>query len=173
MLPVITLKPLRLGRALVAAVTALAIALPAAPALAWGQRERDVLTGAVGALVIENVIRNSRQPKAHVLPSEYTPRALHGYDEPAYRVNRHHQRPAAAPSVYSTAAARAFNSYARHERRRIQRKLAWLGYYQGGVDGAFGPGTYAAIMAYANAEGLGGEMRATSRAYAVYDGLLY
>lgn len=194
MLPVFTTKSVALSQAVVAAVTALAIALPAAPALAWGQRERDTLTGAAGALLIENVIRNSRQAQARVIPSEYTPQALHGYDEPEYTVERYQEPEYRArrqhneeyrshrhgerswgqrSSVYSTAAATTFNSYDRHERRRIQRKLAWLGYYTGGIDGSFGPGTYAAIMAYANAQGQGAEMRATSTAYVVYDSLLY
>lgn len=194
MLPVFTAKSISLSQAAVAAVTALALALPAAPALAWGQRERDVLTGAAGALLIENVIRNSRHAQARVMPSEYTPQALRGYDEPEYtveryrepeyRVRRHHNEEyrsqwhggrswGQGPSVYSTAAATTFNSYARYERRRIQRKLAWLGYYTGGVDGTFGPGTYAAIMAYAHAQGQRAEMRATSTAYGVYDSLLY
>ena len=44
----------------------------------------------------------------------------------------------------------------------IQRRLAVFGYYDGGVDGSFGPGTYSAITAYANAQGQGRALRATS-----------
>ena len=41
----------------------------------------------------------------------------------------------------------------------------------GGIDGAFGPGTYNAITAYARDEGV--SLSTTAKAYGAYDGLLY
>jgi hypothetical protein len=175
MLPVFLSHSVSLKQSLVAAVTALAIAIPAAPALAWGQRERDTLTGAAGALLIENVIRNSRHTQTQTVQPYYAPQVQSYYAEPHYQPRRRHyeQRVVVAPSIYDTPAAYAFQSYSWSERRMIQRRLAAFGYYDGGVDGSFGPGTYSAIAAYANAQGQGRELRSTNTAYAVYDGLIY
>lgn len=38
-------------------------------------------------------------------------------------------------------------------RRQIQSALAWFGYYRSGIDGAFGPGTRAAMAAWQEAKG--------------------
>lgn len=177
MLPAFTVKIVSMQRGLVAAVTALAIALPAAPALAWGQREQDTLTGAVGALLIENAIRNGRnnQP-VYQEPQYQQPRYQPRYEpeyEPRRGHRRHYEEPRQTVSVYNTAAARAFNSYSRSERRLIQRRLAAYGYYRGGFDGSFGPGTYSAITAYARANGQGRALASTNTAFGVYDGLIY
>ncbi len=48
-----------------------------------------------------------------------------------------------------------------------------MGYYYGGIDGAFGPGTYNAVTAYARAAGASGSLGSTGGAYALYDGLIY
>jgi hypothetical protein len=180
MLPAFATKAISFKHAVVAAVTALSIALPAVPALAWGQREQDTLKGAVGALVIENVIRNSRnsQPRYYQQPQYQQPQYQQpryvqpGY-QPRYEHRRHYEAPRQTVSIYNTAAARAFNSYSSSERRLIQRRLAAYGYYRGGVDGSFGPGTYSAISAYANANGQGRALASTNTAFAVYDGLIY
>ncbi len=185
MLPAFTTHTVSFKHAIVAAVTALAVALSAAPALAWGQREQDTLKGAVGALVIENVIRNSRQnqpryvqPRYYAQPQYVQPQYVQPRSyEPSYPSRHDHRRRYEAPrqtvSIYSTAAARAFNSYSYNERRLIQRRLAAYGYYRGGVDGSFGPGTYSAISAYANANGQGRALASSHSAFAVYDGLIY
>lgn len=184
MLPAFTTKAISFKHAVVAAITALSIALPAAPALAWGQREQDTLKGAVGALVIENVIRNSRnnQPRyyqQHHQQPQYRgpvyqpPRYVEPRYQPHHAPRRHYEAPRQTVSIYSTAAARAFNSYSSSERRLIQRRLSAYGYYRGGIDGAFGPGTYSAISAYANANGQGRALASTNTAFAVYDGLIY
>lgn len=39
------------------------------------------------------------------------------------------------------------------ERRDLQTALGWFGFYQGGIDGAFGPGTRAAMAAWQQAQG--------------------
>lgn len=74
-------------------------------------------------------------------------------------------------SIYSTPAARAFQSYSLSERKAIQRNLRAWGYYRGGIDGSFGPGTYNAVVAYARDEGA--SLRNTASAYGVYDGMIY
>ena len=183
MLPALQFKTVSLGRTVVAAVTALSIGFTAAPALAWGQRERDTLTGAVGALVIQSTIQNSRQRYQQPAPVYRAPpppepvyQAPRYYQEPVYQPRyeprRQHHQPQSV-SIYATPAAQVFNSYSSRERRMIQRRLAGYGYYRGGIDGSFGSGTYSAITAYANAQGQGRDLRSTNTAYAVFDGLLY
>lgn len=163
MLPMISTR-----KALISAVTALSLALPAAPALAWGQREQDVLTGVAGALIIGAIINdaNHKQPRPPVMAEE--PYPAHGGGH-----HHHHQPQPQYISVYDTAAARAFNSYSRSERRLIQRRLANYGYYRGGVDGSFGPGTYKAVVAYARDNGQGRDLESRAGAYGIYDGLIY
>ena len=68
---------------------------------------------------------------------------------------------------------RAFQNYSAAERKAIQRNLRAWGYYRGGIDGSFGPGTYNAVVAYARDEGASGNLKSTSGAYAVYDGLIF
>lgn len=176
-----------LKRGAIASILALALALPA-PAMAWGQREQDTLKGILGTLVIGGLILNSQnQPRVvqpqpapvYHAPPRQEPRY---YQEPRhYQEPRGHGRPrheapryyAPQVSIYATPAARAFNSYSNAERRLIQRRLAAYGYYRGGVDGSFGPGTYSAVVAYANAQRLTRQLASTSSAYGVYDGLIY
>ena len=171
----------------VTALVALSVTLgAAAPAAAWGQRERDTLTGAVGALVLKSVIDTSRQNTRPVYREPVYQEPV--YQEPVYRGHprrghdhgyepaprRHHAKPApSSVSIYSTPAAHAFNSYSSAERRLIQRRLAQWGYYRGGVDGAFGPGTYSAVVAYARQEGQARSLGSTAGAFGVYDGLIY
>lgn len=166
-----------LGTTLVAAVTALSVALgAAAPAAAWGQREQDTLKGAVGALVLKAIIDDARRDRApiyHEPPAPIyrvvpdAPRHDHGYGH-----GHRHEKPK-AQSIYHTPVARAFNSYSRAERRLIQRRLAHWGYYRGGIDGSFGPGTYSAVVAYARDQGQGRNLGTTAGAFGIYDGLIY
>lgn len=161
-------------------VTALAIVAGAAmPAHAWGQREQDTLKGAVGALVLKAIIDDARRDKARV----YTPAPVYApppvyHQPPAYRPApmpqpRHYHPRTPAPTIYSTPVARAFNSYSASQRYMIQRRLAIWGYYRGGIDGSFGPGTYSAVIAYARDQGLAGSLRSTAGAFGVYDGLIF
>jgi hypothetical protein len=167
MLPAIVAKPNAFKRKAVAALIALGVALPAAPALAWGQREQDVLKGVVGTLLVQGAIREIKDPRQ---PVYVQPRQVYVQPEPVYvepRYERHHR----GVSIYGTAAAQAFNSYSSSERRLIQRRLSSYGYYRGGIDGSFGPGTYSAVVAYAQDEGE--SLRSTASAFGVYDSLIY
>jgi Putative peptidoglycan binding domain len=149
---------------LIAGLTALSItAVPATPALAWGDKEQGFVAGVATAVIVDELLKNNRKARAYdrgqsAAPVYVEPRTV--YVEPRRSV-----------SLYSTPAARAFQSYSLSERKAIQRNLRAWGYYRGGIDGSFGPGTYNAITAYATDEGV--SLSTTAKAYGAYDGLLY
>ncbi|GAB1479350.1 peptidoglycan-binding protein [Paracoccaceae bacterium] len=153
--------------------TAFAVALvPAAPALAWGDREQGVVTGIAGTLLLQGILRdleaqNRPRPVPQPYPEPYpTPRPYYPAPQPT---PGYHQ----GNSIWRTPVAEAFQSYSRSERKAIQRQLSRYGYYRGGADGAFGPGTYSAITGYARDSGDGAMLRTTAGSFAVLDGLLY
>jgi hypothetical protein len=148
-------------RTAIAAITALAMAIPSAPAFAFNQREQDVLKGIAAVLLFQGAVRATKPAK----PQYVTPQV-----EPIYEPVH---PPRVVHSIYRTPAAQAFNSYSSSERRMIQRRLIRLGYYRGGVDGAFGPGTYSAVAAYARDGGQGRALASTQGSFAVYDGLIF
>jgi len=128
----------------IAATVALSVAtLSAAPAMAWGKKEQGFAAGIVTAIIIDELIDNNRARKVAPPPP---PRIV--YQEPRVTYG----------SIYDTNAAQAFNSYSKHERKAIQRSLRAQGYYRGGVDGSFGPGTYNAVVAYARDAGAAGHL---------------
>jgi len=146
-----------------AATAALAIATTAAlPAHAWGKKEQGFVAGALTAIIIDELIDNNRHRRTTtVAPAPVHPRPVYVDPQPTYR------------SVYGTPAAQAFNTYSKAERKAIQRSLRAYGYYNGGIDGSFGPGTYNALAAYARASGAAGHMNSADGVYALYDGLIY
>ena len=161
----------------IASLLAISLAIPAAPALAWGQREQDMLKGVLGTLAVAALIREANKdrapaPKYYYVDPKPQPQPQygnaygHGPKKPAYGHNSYN-------SVYGTPAAQAFNSYSRQERQAIQRQLARHGYYSGGIDGAFGPGTYRAITAYARDTGNNERLATRNGAFAVYDALIF
>jgi hypothetical protein len=159
MLPATALTTMK--RTAIAAVAALSIAaIPATPAHAWGEKEQNFVAGVATAVVIGQIIKHNK--RRYVAPA---PNYLVQPQAPVY------QQPAA--SIYNTAAARAFQSYSVAERRLIQRRLSAYGYYTGGIDGAFGPGTYRAVVAFARQEGAIRNLESTGGAYTLYDGLIY
>lgn len=147
-------------RTLIASITALSIALPAAPALAWGDKEQGFVAGVVATVIVDEIIKNNRARRAAA------PQYVYVEPAPVYVAP-------AATSIYHTPAARAFQSYSLHERKAIQRNLRAWGYYRGGIDGSFGPGTYNAVVAYARDSGISGSLGSTGGAYGVYDGLIF
>lgn len=148
---------------LIAGLTALSIAaVPATPALAWGEKEQGFVAGVATAVIVDEILKNRRARMAapvYVAPA------------PTFVEPRTYVEPRHTTSIYATPAARAFQSYSASERKAIQRKLRAWGYYRGGIDGAFGPGTYNAITAYARDEGA--SLSTSAKAYGVYDGLLF
>jgi Putative peptidoglycan binding domain len=152
---------------LIAGLTALSIAaVPATPALAWGDKEQGFVTGVATAVIVDELLKNRRArmgAPVYAAPTYAAPTYVE--PRPVYVEPRH------TTSIYATPAGRAFQSYSLRERKAIQRNLRASGYYRGGIDGSFGPGTYNAVADYASDEGQ--SLRSTSAAYGVYDGLLY
>jgi hypothetical protein len=136
------------------------------PAQAFGDRERAFLQGIATAVIVDKLISEGQRPRRQQ-PVYVAPPVTFVPQEPVYV-----PRPVQT-SIYHTPAARAFNSYSRAERVAIQRRLAALGYYRSGIDGAFGPGTYNAVVAYARDAGQASSLGGTNTAFGVYDGLIY
>ena len=153
----------------IAAIAALAIAgSTAARADALGRNERHFLQGVAAAAIVGAIINdaNHRQPVQRQVYVE-EPQRVYVQPEPVY-VQRE-----VRSSIYHTPAAQAFNSYSRSERMAIQRRLQGYGYYRSGIDGAFGPGTYNAVVAYARDTGIEGNLGSSRTAFGVYDALVY
>jgi len=155
--------------AALSALLAVSLALPATPALAWGDREQGVLTGIIGTLAVGGLIREANKDR--------TPAPRYYYVEPRpqhyYGNGNGHRSSRVQESVYNTPAAQAFNSYSRSERLAIQRRLSAQGYYYGGIDGSFGPGTYRAVEAYARDSGNRDRLSSRNGAFALYDSLIF
>lgn len=173
-----------------AAATALslALALPA-PAHAWGEKEQNLAAlaaaGIIGTVLWQQYQRQNggvvgRAPvqnyPIYSQPRYQQPRYQQPtYQEPSYQEPRYQSPRYSTPvgaSVYSTPAARAFNSYSASERRAIQSRLARAGYYNGSIDGSFGPMTYRAVMAISR-DSTGSDKLATmGGAFEFYDTIL-
>ena len=160
----------------IAAITALSLAATsAAPAQALGKNERNFLKGVAATLII-GAILNDANARTRVAPAPAPePYRGHTYErQPRQDEHRTTGRViGSSGSVHATVAAQAFNSYGRAERRAIQTRLRGFGYYTGAIDGAFGPGTYRAVVAYARDTGGESQLRSQSGAYGLYDGLIY
>ncbi|MDO8882336.1 MAG: peptidoglycan-binding domain-containing protein [Pseudotabrizicola sp.] len=174
--------------AAITAVTALSIAITAAaPAHALGKNERNFLKGVAATVIIGALINDAqaRQPQPQPV---YRPQPQ---PQPQYRPHpqpqpQHHYRPrqdhhhstsgrviGSNASVHSTIAAQSFNSYSVAQRRAIQSRLRAFGYYNGGIDAAFGPGTYNAVVAYARDSGGERQLQTRAGTFGIYDSLIY
>ncbi|HMO06125.1 MAG TPA: peptidoglycan-binding domain-containing protein [Paracoccaceae bacterium] len=132
-------------RTMTAAATALALAAAtAAPAHAWGKNEQNFLKGVLAAVAVGAIIEHNRKSRAQAAP------APHYFVQPAPQPYppRH-----VAPAPTYTPAAAAFAEYSPASKRAIQQRLRAYGYYRGAIDGAWGPGTRAAVEAYARDTG--------------------
>lgn len=158
----------------IAAVCALAVALPAAPALAWGKKEQGIVTGIAAAVLVDQMIKNNRDRNRNRAPvyQPAPPRYYHQQERPSHGHNNY-QRPTQSNSLYATPVAQAFRSYGLQERRAIQRSLRANGYYYGAIDGTFGPGTYQAVRDYARDSRAANNLNSTGGAFAIYDSLIY
>jgi hypothetical protein len=147
---------------LVAGLAALSLAMPAAPALALSEKEKAFVAGVATAVIVDEILKQGRIARE----ARRAPEVIY-VDRPVPSTK------SVATSIYRTPSARAFQSYSLHERKAIQRNLRAWGYYRGGIDGAFGPGTFNAVQAYAADEGVLSSLTSTAGAFGVYDGLLY
>ena len=142
-------------RNLIAGVTAFAVlAAGTTPALAWGKNEQQFLAGVVSTILFQQIMKDmkrQRQPTYNP-PVRYEPQPV---------------------SIYRTPTAQAFNTYTDNEQRRIQSTLSAYGYYQGTIDGSFGPGTYNSITLYASRTGKTAMLNTQAGAYGLLDGLLF
>ncbi len=146
----------------IASVLALSLAIPAAPAFAWGDREQGILTGVLGTLAVTAIISEANKPA----PAPVY-RATKSYPGTPAPVPNHNQVAASYAS-----ASQAFNSYSSSERREIQRDLQRLGYYKGAIDGVFGEQTFRATAAYARATGNLNLLATRNGAFGIYDTLV-
>ncbi|GGW33168.1 antifreeze protein, type I precursor [Gemmobacter lanyuensis] len=165
-----------LSKAIITGATALALTVAAVlPAQALGKNERVFLQGVATAVIMDRVLDDMRRPR-YQTPRQPAPVYNYVAPQPVYRPAPAPQpvyAPVYRPTIYSTPAAQAFNSYTYTDRKRIQQKLAAYGYYRSGIDGSFGPGTYNAIVAYANDRGQSSSLNTASGVYGVFDGLVY
>ena len=135
-------------------LTALLIGSVALPAQAWGQRERDVLTGVVTATVIGSMVRQNREHRA------------------ASASRRLAQYPVAFRASGDSEARAAFTSFTGRTRLAIQDNLARHGYYAGQIDGTWGPATWTALRAYAADRGARQALESYAGTMSVFEDLM-
>jgi len=166
------------------AALSLATAMPA-PAFAWGEKEQNALAAVVVAGVIGTLLYRENQ-RRHAAPVTRAPvQTVPVYSQPRYQTPTYqqpryqtptYQQPGyqtpATTGIYDSPAARAFNSYTPTQRRAIQSRLASSGYYQGGIDGSFGPMTYRAVMAIAGDSTGTNQLSTMGGAFEFYDAIL-
>jgi hypothetical protein len=163
---------------MVAGIAALGVAATfAAPAQAFGQRERDVLKGVAIAVVadkvLENIKRQERKQQAYQQPRYFVQPQTRYVSQPQYVQRSYTPRRVATPSaIYSTPSAQAFNTYTPAQRRDIQTRLATWGYYDGGADGSFGPKTHSAVIAYARDTNGLDKLDTVGGVYTIYETLI-
>lgn len=158
----------------IASIAALSIALgAAAPAEALGRNERNFLKGVAATLLVTALINQS---KARTAPAPSTNQTANRTTAPRYepRYDQHAtgRVVGSSSSIYTTHAARAFNSLSPSERRLVQSRLRAYGYYSGGIDGTFGPGTYGALVAYARDTSGESQLSTAAGTYGLIDSLL-
>lgn len=142
--------------ALTGAVTAAAIALaPVTPAMAWGEKEQNFLAGVVTALAVGAIVNQTRKAQR---PPAYQP-APDPIAVPA-------------PGYGSGVLGGAFAEFSPASKRAIQQRLRSYGYYRGAIDGVYGPGTRAALEAYARDNGNPGALNSRDGAVRLMNGLL-
>lgn len=123
---------------LIATATAAALALTTAvPAHAWGKNEQNFLKGVLATVIVGQVIKEVRKGQPRYQQPVYPP-------TPVY---------VPAPHYGTSVLSQAFAEYSPASKRAIQTRLRNHGYYRGGIDGAFGPGTRSALESYARDTG--------------------
>jgi hypothetical protein len=152
MLPTVSTTRIALTGALAAAAIALT---PAAPAHAWGKNEQKFLAGVLTTLAVGAIVNEARKAQR---PPAYQPAP-----QPVY---------VPAPVYHGSATAAAFAEYSAASKRAIQTRLRAYGYYRGAIDGVYGPGTRAAIEAYARDTGNSAALQSRDGTVRLLNGLL-
>jgi hypothetical protein len=143
--------------ALIATATAATMALTTAvPAHAWGKNEQNFLKGVLATVIVGQVIKEARKDR---------PR----YNQPVYP-----ETPVYVPAPHygGSVLAQAFSEFSPASKRAIQTRLRNYGYYRGGIDGQFGPGTRGALEAYARDTGNPGLTQSRDGAVRLMNSLL-
>jgi hypothetical protein len=163
MLPMIVNARIALTGALAAAAIALT---PATPARAWGESEQNFLAGVLTTLAVGAVVNQTRKARGQTPIYSFAP-------APTYRPAPSYQPvPTYAPVYQPSVAASAFSEFSPASKRAIQQRLAAYGYYRSGIDGVFGPGTRAALEAYARDSGNSAALQSRDGAVRLMNGLL-
>lgn len=105
----------------------------------------------------DSYITDGREFRAPFWPKEGGAAPVAAADPPAAGVPDAPAEPAPEPAVVDETPAEARASEAAltaEEKKELQTALSWFGFYQGGIDGAFGPGTRNAMAAWQTAFGL-------------------
>ncbi len=143
--------------AVIATAAAAAMALTtAAPANAWGKKEQNFLAGVATAVIVGKIIQEGRKNQPRYQQPVYTP-------TPVY---------VPAPHYGTSVLGQAFAEYSPSSKRAIQTRLRNYGYYRGGIDGSFGPGTRGALEAYARDTGNTGLTQSRDGAVRLMNALL-
>ena len=179
---------------LIAFATASAIALSSftAPAFALGKTEKGIIAGIAAAVIIDQLISNNKanaapqvqQPVHNVNGPHWNNGRGPKHDKPGHNHDRYDdrydnryndRRPAPPPayqpprvqqpSVHTTPLGIAFKNYSANDRKTIQRRLRSAGFYNGAIDGTFGPASYNALLTYARVRGHDGNLNTTGGAY--------
>lgn len=159
--------------ALTGAIAAAAIALtPATPARAWGESEQNFVAGVLTTLAVGAIVNQTRKSRGFATPSYNFAPAPTYQPAPTYRpVPAYAPAPVYAP-VQPSVTASAFAEFSPASKRAIQQRLAAYGYYRSGIDGVFGPGTRAALEAYARDTGNSAALQSRDGAVRLMNGLL-
>ncbi len=131
--------------ALVAIAVAVAIAAAPRPVQAQGgDITRGVLLGLVGGYSVDQYMHHQGlfQPQTEVSAPVYAP-------QPTAPVYYQPSGPTAAAYSQASPDSRAFNSEDRQVRIAIQYNLMQSGFYNGALDGVWGPATEDAVFHYA------------------------
>jgi peptidoglycan hydrolase-like protein with peptidoglycan-binding domain len=119
---------------------------------------------ASGAIPRDSFIADGRVYRTQVWPAGAAPAApapaepapaapVAAAPEPAPAPQTAPAAPPTPPAETLAEARRAESALSREERQDIQRALQWFGVYAAAIDGAFGPGSRAAISAWQTAQG--------------------
>ena len=162
-------------KTLVLAVTTAAMMSPMSVGVAHagGKDVAKVVAGLVILSAVANNMKNNRSnddyhqsTRGNIYGNEIYRR---GADAPRNFPIPHNQRDM---NINRVPAAGAFNGFNGQTRYAIQRQLAYYGYYNADIDGAWGPSTWYAVQAYSNAAGIDRGLSSREGSYRIFQHLM-